>query len=122
GSTFGGNPISSAAALAVIRILREGELVSRARVIHERLADELVAVSGGVVSHVRGRGLLLACVLAEGSAAELEKSCRENGLLVNAVAPNAIRMAPALTISDADLDEVRVRWSRACDALRGASS
>ncbi|MEY4137102.1 MAG: acetylornithine aminotransferase, partial [Actinomycetota bacterium] len=40
GSTFGGNPISSAAALAVIRILREGELVSRARVIHERLADE----------------------------------------------------------------------------------
>jgi acetylornithine/succinyldiaminopimelate/putrescine aminotransferase len=79
----------------------------------------LVDVSGGVVSHVRGRGLLLACVLAEVAASDLERECRNNGLLVNAVAPNAVRMAPALTITDEDLDEVKLRWERACSAVRG---
>jgi acetylornithine aminotransferase len=119
GSTFGGNPVCSAAALAVIRILEEGELVPRASVIHERLSRDLVDVSDGVVSHVRGRGLLLACVLTESAASDLERECRNNGLLVNAVAPNAVRMAPALTITDQDLDEVRLRWERACSAVKG---
>jgi len=122
GSTFGGNPVCSTAALAVIRILESGDLLVRADAIHERLANELVEVSGGLISHVRGRGLLLACVLSAGAAADLERACRDNGLLVNAVSSNAIRMAPALTITDADLDEVRVRWTRACDAVRGADS
>jgi acetylornithine aminotransferase len=122
GSTFGGNPVCSAAALAVIRILESGDLLARADAVHARLANELVEVSGGLISHVRGRGLLIACVLSEGSAADLERACRESGLLVNAVSSNAIRMAPALTITDADLDEVRVRWARACDAVRGADS
>jgi len=120
GSTFGGNPVCSAAALAVIRILSDGDLVARARQVHQRLANELVEVSGGLISHVRGRGLLLACVMTDGSAADLEKACRENGLLVNAVASNAIRMAPALTITDTDLDEARVRWARACEFVKGA--
>jgi len=119
GSTFGGNPVCSAAALAVIRILEEGDLLSRASAVHDRLSQELVDVSGGVVSHVRGRGLLLACVLAEVAASDLERECRNNGLLVNAVAPNAVRMAPALTITDEDLDEVKLRWERACSAVRG---
>lgn len=120
GSTFGGNPVCSAAALAVIRILSGGDLVARAGQIHQRLSNELVEVSDGLISHVRGRGLLLACVMTDGSAADLEKACRENGLLVNAVASNAIRMAPALTITDTDLDEVRVRWARACETVKGA--
>jgi len=120
GSTFGGNPVCSAAALAVIRILSEGELVARAARIYARLADDLVEVSGGLVTHVRGRGLLLAAVLAEAGAAELERACREQGLLVNAVASNAVRMAPALTITDGDLDDVKVRWQRACAEVGGA--
>lgn len=122
GSTFGGNPVCSAAALAVIRILLEGDLVTRAGALHERLAREFVEVSDGRISHVRGRGLLLACVLSEGSAADLERACRDHGLLVNAVSSNAIRMAPALTITDADLDEVLDRWARACQEVRGADS
>ncbi|MGI9137151.1 MAG: acetylornithine transaminase [Candidatus Nanopelagicales bacterium] len=120
GSTFGGNPVCSAAALAVIEILDEGGFVSRTSRIHERLATSLVDSSGGVVSHVRGRGLLLACVLRGIAAADLERECRAHGLLVNAVAPNAVRMAPALTITDEDLDEVITRWQRACTAVQGS--
>lgn len=122
GSTFGGNPVCSAAALAVIEILEEGGLVPRASAIHDRLATDLVDSSGGVVSHVRGRGLLLACVLDGVAAADLERECRSQGLLVNAVASNAVRMAPALTITDDDLDEVLVRWQRACAAVRGSAA
>ena len=118
GSTFGGNPVCSAAALAVIRILEEGDLVGRTTRIHERLSRELVGVSGGVVDHVRGRGLLIACVLEGIAASDLERECRNHGLLVNAVAPNAVRMAPALTITDEDLDEVMVRWALACAAVK----
>ncbi len=119
GSTFGGNPVCSAAALAVIRILSDGRLVERANVLHARLATELVDVSGGVVSHVRGRGLLVACVLDGIAAADLERACRESGLLVNAVASDAVRMAPALTISDDDIDQVVIRWERACSLAKG---
>ena len=117
GSTFGGNPVCSAAALAVIRILDDGKLVERTTRIHERLARELVEMSGGVVDHLRGRGLLMACVLNDVAATDLEREARNHGLLVNAVAPNAVRMAPALTITDEDLDEVMVRWARACSAV-----
>jgi acetylornithine aminotransferase len=122
GSTFGGNPVCSAAALAVIRILDDGNLVERTTRIHERLSRELVEMSGGVVDHLRGRGLLMACVLNDDSAADLERECRNQGLLVNAVAPNAVRMAPALTITDEDLDEVMVRWARACSAVKEPTS
>ena len=122
GSTFGGNPVCTAAGLAVIRILTEGDLLSRASRLHARLSDQLVFESEGIVTHVRGRGLLLACVLEEVSAADLERECRHQGLLVNAVAPNAVRMAPALTISDEDLDEVMIRWRRACAAVKAEAS
>lgn len=122
GSTFGGNPVCSAAALAVIEILDQGGFVSRASTIHDRLAIDLVDSSGGVVNHVRGRGLLLACVLDGVPGSDLECECRAEGLLVNAVAPNAVRMAPALTITDEDLDEVISRWQRACAAARGRAA
>lgn len=121
GSTFGGNPVCSAAALAVIDILEADALVPRTAAIHERLAIELVESSGGIVSHVRGRGLLLACVLDGVAASDLERECRAQGLLVNAVSPNAVRMAPALTICDSDLDEVVVRWQRVCAAVQGSA-
>ena len=106
----------------MIRILEEGDLVGRTTRIHERLSRELVGVSGGVVDHVRGRGLLIACVLEGIAASDLERECRNHGLLVNAVAPNAVRMAPALTITDEDLDEVMVRWALACAAVKEQAS
>jgi acetylornithine aminotransferase len=75
-----------------------------------------------MVSHVRGRGLLLAAVLAQPNSADLERALRDQGLIVNAVAPDAIRMAPPLVITDADLAEALDRWDAACATVAKAAA
>ena len=120
GSTFGGNPVSCAAALAVLDAIEEDDLLSRARVLHERLTAGIVAGSSGLVSHVRGRGLLMAAVLSAPLAADVERSGRAAGIIVNAVAPDAIRFAPALTISDDDVTAALQRWGIACATVAAA--
>ncbi len=124
GSTFGGNPVSCAAALAVLDAIEEDGLLARASDLHAVLATGLVARSHGLVSHVRGRGLLIAAVLVDPPAVDLERAARTAGLIVNAVAPNAIRLAPPLTISDVDVLDALDRWDTACAAVvagRGSS-
>jgi acetylornithine/N-succinyldiaminopimelate aminotransferase len=120
GSTFGGNPVSCSAALAVLDAIESDGLLDRARTLHERLAVELVARSHGLVSGVRGRGLLIAAVLAEPPAAELERAARDAGILVNAVAADAVRLAPPLSITDSDVDLAMDRWDAACDSVAAA--
>ncbi|MCX6433495.1 MAG: acetylornithine transaminase [Actinobacteria bacterium] len=124
GSTFGGNPVSCAAALAVLDAIEEDGLLARASDLHAALATGLVARSHGLVSHVRGRGLLIAAVLVDPPAIDLERAARTAGLIVNAVAPDAIRLAPPLTISDVDVLDALDRWDTACAAVvagRGSS-
>ncbi|MBM3687514.1 MAG: acetylornithine transaminase [Actinobacteria bacterium] len=115
GSTFGGNPVSCAAALAVLDVIERDGLVDRARVAGERLTEIVTGASH--VSHVRGRGLLLGAVLTEPRAADLEASARAHGLLVNAVASDVIRLAPPLVLDDDDLALVAERWPLAVGAL-----
>ena len=122
GSTFGGNPISCAAALAVLDAIEADGLMARATSAFEVLARELPARSHGVVTHVRGRGLLLAAVLAQPNSADVERAARDHGLIVNAVAPDAIRMAPPLVITDADLSEALDRWDAACATIAKAAA
>lgn len=117
GSTFGGNPLSAAAALAVIDAIEQDSLVDRVRVAHDALAMGFVDGSRGLVSHVRGRGLLLAAVVAPGNAAMLERACRDQGVIVNAVSADAIRIAPPLVITDRDISEALSRWEAACAAV-----
>jgi len=117
GSTFGGNPVSCAAALAVLDAIEADGLLDRMAVLHARLAAGLVDRSHGLVSHVRGRGLLMAAVLLEPPSAELERACREHGLLVNAVAADAIRLAPPLVLTDQDVADALDRWEAACAAV-----
>ena len=117
GSTFGGNPVSCAAALAVLQVIEDDGLLARAADLHEVLAAGLVERSHGLVSHVRGRGLLIAAVLVEPPAADLERAARSAGLIVNAVASDAIRLAPPLTISDVDISDALDRWDAACSAV-----
>ena len=117
GSTFGGNPVSCAAAIAVLDAIEADGLMQRALVLHERLARSLLKRSSGLVDHVRGRGLLMAAVLTAPPAADLERACREHGLLVNAVATNAIRLAPPLVLSDADVTDALDRWEAACASV-----
>ena len=112
GSTFGGNPISARAALTVINAIQGDGLLARAQDAGDRLATGVVAVAGDAVSEVRGRGLLRAAVLTSAPSADVEAGLRADGVLANAVSPTAIRMAPALTIRDEDIDDAIASWGR----------
>ncbi len=104
GTTFGGNPVVCAAALAVLEVLETQDLLARATVAGERLRKSIEALEHPLVDHVRGVGLWLAIVLREPIAPAVELAARRAGFLVNAPAPDAIRLAPPLVISDAQLD------------------
>lgn len=113
GSTFGGNPVSCAAALAVLDAIESEGLLTRVREVSARLTT--IVSSSSIVDHVRGRGLLLGAVLSRPVAADLEAAARSHGLIVNAIGTDVIRMAPPLVITDADLDLVAERWALAVE-------
>jgi predicted acetylornithine/succinylornithine family transaminase len=102
GSTFGGQPLALAAARATLAVMEAEDVCGRARAAGTRLADGLGALPG-VVS-VRGAGLLLAAQLETPVAQEAAAAALARGLLVNAVRPDALRVAPPLLVSDADID------------------
>ncbi|MDP4805073.1 MAG: acetylornithine transaminase [Candidatus Nanopelagicales bacterium] len=122
GSTFGGNPVSASAALAVLNAIDSDGLLERASFVHERFARELPARSSGVVRSVRGLGLLMAAELNDVPSATVDLALKQAGVLANAVSPDAIRMAPALNISDAEIDDALDRWEFACSALQNGDS
>jgi acetylornithine aminotransferase len=99
GSTFGGNPVASAAAMAVLDTIAAEGLLDKAAKVGEQLATGIGALSHPLVQGVRGRGLWLGIVLARECSAAVEAAARSAGFLVNAVAPNAIRLAPPLVLS-----------------------
>jgi acetylornithine/N-succinyldiaminopimelate aminotransferase len=106
GSTFGGNPLAAAAALAVIDTLERDGVVENARVVGDYLQLRLrqLGVEFGCVAEVRGVGLMVAMLLDRDIAGELEAAALEHGLLVNAIGPRVIRMVPALIIGKAEVD------------------
>ena len=104
GSTFGGNPITAAAALAVIDTIERDGLLSRAQLLGARLATEISAMAHPLIDHVRGEGLLLGLVLTSPVASAVEVALRSRGVLVNAVSPRVLRLAPPLVITDADVE------------------
>jgi acetylornithine aminotransferase len=110
GSTFGGNPVSASAALAVLDAIEEDGLRQRAVELGERLAAGVMESAGGLVTEVRGRGLLRAAALANKPSADVERELRSRGVLANPVSPQAIRMAPALTITDDDIEQAIKVW------------
>ena len=114
GSTFGGNPISAAAAHAVLDTITAENLCTNATERGAQFRAGLEAVEG--VLEVRGAGLLLGVVLAEPLAKAVEAAAREAGVLVNAAAPDVIRLAPPLNITS---DEVAHGVARARPGDRG---
>jgi acetylornithine/N-succinyldiaminopimelate aminotransferase len=102
GSTFGGNPVACAAALAVFRVLEREGLPARASASGARLRSQLLALGrGGLpVSEVRGRGLLLAMGLNRPLAQETARAALDEGVLVNPIGANTIRIAPPLIIGE----------------------
>ena len=103
GSTFGGNPISCAAANASIDFIVKKNLLRRVAIDGEFLKAKLTKIPG--VSLVRGRGLLLGIVLESNVAQALAEKAMGNGLLLNAPSKNVIRIAPALIVSKKELRE-----------------
>jgi acetylornithine/N-succinyldiaminopimelate aminotransferase len=104
GSTFGGNPIAAAAALAVIDTIREEGLLERAKELEHRFRAGIEGLGHPAVRGVRGSGALLGVVLASPAAADLEASLRSAGFLTNAVAPDVLRLAPPLVLTDQQVD------------------
>ena len=99
GSTFGGNPVAAAAALATIGVIERDGLLTSVREVGALLRQEIEACGSPLVKEVRGRGLLLAVVLNEPVAPQVAAAALDAGFIVNAVAPDAIRLAPPLILT-----------------------
>ena len=97
GSTFGGNPVATAAALAVISSIEKEKILAHVDQVGEFLLAELALIPG--VIEVRGAGLLIGMTLEKPVAKLVVKKCQELGALINAPGDTTIRLAPALNIS-----------------------
>ncbi|MCV7435682.1 acetylornithine transaminase [Mycobacterium seoulense] len=104
GSTFGGNPICAAAARAVLRVIADEDLARHAEVLGKSLRHGIESLNHPLVDHVRGRGLLQGMALTAPRAKDAEMAAREAGFLINAAAPDVIRLAPPLIVTEAQLD------------------
>jgi acetylornithine aminotransferase len=102
GSTFGGNPITTAAALAVIKVIEKDKIMVKVRKDQEFIMQKIAFIEG--VSEVRGAGLLLGIQLDKPIASKIALHMREQGVLVNAANDSTIRIAPALNISRIQLN------------------
>jgi acetylornithine/N-succinyldiaminopimelate aminotransferase len=111
GTTLGGNPLASAAALATLRVLDEERLMDNARIMGERLMTGLRdLVDAGLATEVRGRGLMIGLETAGPIArAAMARARDEHGLLVNATGDTTLRLVPPLTITAGEVDEALVR-------------
>jgi acetylornithine/N-succinyldiaminopimelate aminotransferase len=104
GSTFGGNPVVCAAALAVIDVIESEGLIAQAAEVGAALSAGLKACNAPLLKGVRGTGLWLALILDEPVAAAAERAFRDAGFLVNTVAPDTLRLAPPLVLTAAEAD------------------
>lgn len=105
-STFGGGPVPCSAALKVIELLSENNLVNKNNETGDLLKNKLsgLAEQTGLIKEIRGLGLMLACELTEPISADITKKCLEKGLIINHVKDNAIRFLPPFVITPEEID------------------
>jgi acetylornithine aminotransferase len=121
GSTFGGNPVCTAAALAVLETLAADDLITRAGVLGKTISHGVESLNHPLVDHVRGRGLLIGIVLAAHQAKAVEAAARDAGFLVNAAAADVVRLAPPMIITDAQIDNFLTALPGVLDTASEAS-
>ncbi|TWG01970.1 acetylornithine aminotransferase [Streptomyces brevispora] len=121
GTTFGGNPIACAAGLAVLDTLAADGALGNVKRLGERIREGVEGLGHPLVSRVRGSGLLLGIVLTLPLAPQVQKAAQGAGLLVNAPAPDVVRLMPPLIIGDAEVDAFLRTLPGALDAAHGRS-
>ena len=104
GTTFGGNPVACAAGLAVLDTIADEGLLDNVKRQGERIRSGVEALGHPLAGHVRGAGLLLGIVLTEPLALQVQQAAQEAGILVNAPAPDVVRLMPALNLGDDAVD------------------
>ncbi|MER6306546.1 acetylornithine transaminase [Streptomyces sp. NPDC001657] len=118
GSTFSGNPVVCAGALAVLDTIEADGVLANVKRVGERLRGGIEALGDPMVGQVRGAGLLLGIVLTEPLAPRVQQAAQDAGLLVNAVAPDVIRLAPPLIVSDDEADTFLRRLPAVLNTVR----
>lgn len=98
-TTFGGNPVSASAGLSVLEVIRSNDLLVHVSEVGRVLAQQIGSLGDDLVVGVRGRGLLLAIQLRHPVAAEVASAALDHGFIVNAVAADAVRLAPPLVLT-----------------------
>ncbi len=121
GTTFGGNPVAAAAALATLHVVERDGLVQHAAAVGARLREGVLAAGHPLVAGVRGEGLLLAVLLRAPVAPLVAAALLDAGFVVNAVTPDALRLAPPLILTPEQADSFAAALPAALDrAAAGA--
>jgi acetylornithine/N-succinyldiaminopimelate aminotransferase len=113
GTTFGGNPVACAAALAVIATIETDDLLEHVTVLGQKLRDGLAADPR--VTEVRGEGLLIGLDLATESSAEVAAAALKAGFIINNATPSRIRLAPPLVLTEDDAQAFLAAWPAILD-------
>jgi acetylornithine/N-succinyldiaminopimelate aminotransferase len=116
GSTFGGNPLATAAANAVLGEIERADLISNALVRGQQLRQQIAGIDSSLVGEIRGEGLLIGIGLTEPVAARVSREALSLGLIINAANDTSIRIAPPLIIGDAEVAEFTDKFTRALEA------
>jgi acetylornithine/N-succinyldiaminopimelate aminotransferase len=120
GTTFGGNPVACAAALAVIRTIEDEDLLEHVTVLGQKLRDGLAADPR--VTEVRGAGLFVGLDLSADASADVAAAARRAGFIVNNPTPKRIRLAPPLVLTENDVNAFLAAWPGILDEAIGAES
>ena len=116
GSTFGGNPLATAAGNAVLGEIENAGLIENAVARGKQLTEAILAIGSPLISEVRGAGLLIGVGLSEPVAHRISTAALERGLIVNAANDTAMRLAPPLIIGDAEVAEFITKFTSALEA------
>jgi acetylornithine aminotransferase len=122
GTTFGGNPVACAAALAVLHAIERDDLLAHVRAVGAHIVERVEALGHPAVAGARGAGLLLAILLTGPYSAAVAELALESGFIVNNPAPDVIRLAPPLILTTAQADEFLAALPALLDAAVARSA
>ncbi|MEU1200282.1 acetylornithine transaminase [Streptomyces sp. NPDC005813] len=122
GTTFGGNPVVCAAGLAVLDTIAGEGLLDNVKRQGEKLRGSIESLGHPLVDHVRGAGLLLGIVLTEPLAPQVQQAAQDAGFLVNAPAPDVVRLMPPLNLGDDEVEAFLQALPGVLDAANGDGS